>query len=55
MADEGVTHRSGAPVAVAKQRRAGFHAPRRAVFADVSKTSMRKIQKNVLRNQARTA
>jgi fatty-acyl-CoA synthase len=40
-------------IAFAKQRRAGFKVPRHVVFAELPKTSTGKIQKHVLRSQAR--
>jgi fatty-acyl-CoA synthase len=42
-------------IAFAKQRLAGFKVPRHVVFAELPKTSTGKIQKHVLRNQARDA
>jgi fatty-acyl-CoA synthase len=40
-------------IAFAKQRLAGFKVPRHVVFAELPKTSTGKIQKHVLRSQAR--
>jgi fatty-acyl-CoA synthase len=42
-------------IAFAKQRLAGFKVPRHVVFAELPKTSTGKIQKHVLRSQARDA
>jgi fatty-acyl-CoA synthase len=42
-------------IAFAKQRLAGFKVPRHVVFAELPKTSTGKIQKHVLRSQARNA
>jgi fatty-acyl-CoA synthase len=42
-------------IGFAKQRLAGFKVPRHVVFAELPKTSTGKIQKHVLRSQARDA
>jgi fatty-acyl-CoA synthase len=42
-------------IAFAKQHLAGFKVPRRIVFAEIPKTSTGKIQKHVLRSQAKEA
>ena len=68
MADEGATHMCGVPlvmatllatpeelIAFAKQRLVSFKVPRHVVFAKLQKISTGKIQKHVLRSQARTA
>jgi fatty-acyl-CoA synthase len=57
-----VTLKSGAPavtepeiIAFCRGRLAGFKCPRKVVFGPLPKTSTGKIQKNVLREQAKTA
>ena len=40
-------------IAFAKQRLAGFKVPRHVVFTELPKTSTGKIQKHMLRSQAR--
>lgn len=51
----GTTATADELIAFAKQRLAGFKVPRHVVFAELPKTSTGKIQKHVLRTQARTA
>ena len=57
-----VTLKSGSPavaeqdiIAFCRERMAGFKCPRKVVFGPLPKTSTGKIQKNVLREQAKTA
>ena len=57
-----VTLKNGAPavteqdiIAFCRERMAGFKCPRKVVFGPLPKTSTGKIQKNVLREQAKTA
>jgi len=57
-----VTLKNGAPavteqdiIAFCRERLAGFKCPRKVVFGPLPKTSTGKIQKNVLREQAKTA
>ena len=57
-----VTLKNGAPavteqdiIAFCRERLAGFKCPRKVVFGPLPKTSTGKIQKNVLRDQAKTA
>jgi fatty-acyl-CoA synthase len=49
----GATVTAEALIAFAKERLAGFKVPRHIVFAELPKTSTGKIQKHVLRSQAR--
>jgi len=42
-------------IAFAKERLAGFKVPRHVIFAELPKTSTGKIQKHVLRSEAKTA